>query len=230
MGIVSGSIRFEGRQGGAPMNSPRETLKRPGESGVENEFRPINLAFWLTLSGWVFWRSTPPTRQVRAGPREVIAEPRVLQVLITLSEAGSAVISREELVQRCWEGRITGEDAINRSIAKARRLAELSDPPAFMIAEAHCAPAHRVPADCPEHRQSGAAPGFAPEPTSLQTLSARIPITSRLNRNAVWIVAVASVVMLLFILASTISPARPHYLVAVMNLFHRVRRECALWK
>ena len=65
--------------------------------------------------------------------------------------------------------------------------------------------------------QNGAAPGFAPEPTSLQKLSARIPIINRLNRNAVWIVAVGSVVMLLFILASTISPARPHYLVAVMN-------------
>jgi DNA-binding winged helix-turn-helix (wHTH) protein len=75
----------------------------------------------------------PSMRQVRADAQEVIAEPRVLQVLIALTEANGAVVSREELVRRCWEGRIIGDDAINRSIAKARGVAELTEPPAFAI-------------------------------------------------------------------------------------------------
>lgn len=76
----------------------------------------------------------PATRQVIApGGREVIAEPRVLQVLVTLAEAAGAVVSRDALIQRCWDGRIVGEDAINRGIAKTRRLAELTEPAAFVI-------------------------------------------------------------------------------------------------
>ena len=75
------------------MSLPRETPS--AQSGVENELRPINLALVDPFRLGVL-EVYPSTRQVRAGPREVIAEPRVLQVLITLSEAGSAVISRED--------------------------------------------------------------------------------------------------------------------------------------
>jgi TolB-like protein/DNA-binding winged helix-turn-helix (wHTH) protein/tetratricopeptide (TPR) repeat protein len=77
---------------------------------------------------------TPPTRQVR-GPDgiEHTVEPRVLQVLIVLAEADSGVVSRDALTQRCWDGRVVGEDSIHRAIAKARRVAELSTPPAFVI-------------------------------------------------------------------------------------------------
>lgn len=76
---------------------------------------------------------TPPTREVRHGDTRIVAEPRALQVLLALWQAGGAVVSRDELLRRCWDGRIVGDDAINRSIAKARELAALSDPPAFVI-------------------------------------------------------------------------------------------------
>jgi TolB-like protein/DNA-binding winged helix-turn-helix (wHTH) protein len=75
----------------------------------------------------------PSVRQVGVDGRELTVEPRVLQVLIALAEADGAVVSRDVLVRRCWEGRIIGEDAINRSIAKARQLADLTRPPAFAI-------------------------------------------------------------------------------------------------
>jgi len=76
----------------------------------------------------------PSTREVRiAGRTEHLAEPRVLQVLIALVSASGAVVSRDTLIQRCWDGRIVGEDAINRAIAKTRQLAGLSRPPAFTI-------------------------------------------------------------------------------------------------
>jgi TolB-like protein/DNA-binding winged helix-turn-helix (wHTH) protein/tetratricopeptide (TPR) repeat protein len=76
----------------------------------------------------------PATRQVvTPDGRALVAEPRVLQVLLALAGADGEVVSRDELIERCWDGRIVGEDAINRAIAKARRLAELTAPPAFTI-------------------------------------------------------------------------------------------------
>ncbi len=76
---------------------------------------------------------TPSTREVRHGDRAEIAEPRAMQVLTALYQAGGAVVSRDALLQRCWDGRIVGDDAINRSIAKARQMADLTAPPAFII-------------------------------------------------------------------------------------------------
>jgi TolB-like protein/DNA-binding winged helix-turn-helix (wHTH) protein len=76
----------------------------------------------------------PSVRQVLAPDgAELIAEPRVLQVLVALAQAGGDVVSRDTLIARCWDGRITGEDAVNRALAKARHVAELATPPAFVI-------------------------------------------------------------------------------------------------
>ena len=47
-----------------------------------------------------------------------------MQVLVMLARAGSAIVSRDELTEACWEGRIVGEDAINRVISRLRRVAE----------------------------------------------------------------------------------------------------------
>ena len=77
---------------------------------------------------------SPSTREVRwAGGGEIV-QPRVMQALVCLAQADGAVVSRDELVRRCWGGRIVGEDAINRCIAKARQLAEAAGgAPAFVI-------------------------------------------------------------------------------------------------
>jgi DNA-binding winged helix-turn-helix (wHTH) protein/Tol biopolymer transport system component len=75
----------------------------------------------------------PSLRRVSAAGREDSVEPRVMQVLIALAQAGGTVVSRDGLTDRCWGGRIVGEDAINRCIAKVRKLAELTEPPAFAI-------------------------------------------------------------------------------------------------
>ena len=57
-------------------------------------------------------------------PPEVL-EPRVMQVLIALAHNRGEVVSRDKLVELCWEGRVVGDDAINRCTAKIRRLAEV---------------------------------------------------------------------------------------------------------
>ena len=64
----------------------------------------------------------PATREVVwAGTVEII-EPRVMQVLVALAEAEGAVVSRDELVWRCWSGRIVGDNAIHRIMSRLREL------------------------------------------------------------------------------------------------------------
>ena len=58
----------------------------------------------------------------RAG-RETL-EPRVMEVLLALIEARGGVLSRDALVEACWDGRAVSEDAITRVISKIRRLSE----------------------------------------------------------------------------------------------------------
>ena len=51
-------------------------------------------------------------------------QPQMLKVLVTLVSAGGEVVTRDELVQLCWDGRIVGDDVINRSISLLRQFAE----------------------------------------------------------------------------------------------------------
>lgn len=94
-------------------------------------------------------------------------EPRVMQVLVALARAEGAVLSRDDLIAQCWDGRIVGEDAINRVISRIRRLSaggargfavetfprvgyrltltEPTSPVAVVAPEAPARPAHRRP-------------------------------------------------------------------------------------
>lgn len=64
----------------------------------------------------------PALRQVRVGRSSVTLEPRIMQVLVMLSRARGEIVTRDELVEACWSGRIVGNDAINRAISRIRRL------------------------------------------------------------------------------------------------------------
>lgn len=67
----------------------------------------------------------PALREIRRNDgAEQVIEPRVMQVLLALADAQGAIVRREELTERCWEGRIVGEDAINRVLSRLRRVAE----------------------------------------------------------------------------------------------------------
>ena len=65
----------------------------------------------------------PATRQARRGEASETLEPRVMQVLVALFHAGR-IVTRDELIARCWDGRVVGDDAINRVISRLRHLAE----------------------------------------------------------------------------------------------------------
>ena len=60
-------------------------------------------------------------------------QPRVMQVLVALAKARPAVVSRDKLVELCWEGRIVGDDSINRCILALRHLAQQPAAPPFSI-------------------------------------------------------------------------------------------------
>lgn len=56
--------------------------------------------------------------------REQILQPRVMQVLVALACRPGAILTRDELVERCWGGRTVGEDAINRVMSLLRRVTD----------------------------------------------------------------------------------------------------------
>jgi TolB-like protein/DNA-binding winged helix-turn-helix (wHTH) protein len=78
-------------------------------------------------------RVSPSRLEVsRAGLHETL-EPRIMQVLVALYQADGRVVSRDELIARCWEGRVVGEDAITRAIGRLRRLSGADDGASFAI-------------------------------------------------------------------------------------------------
>ncbi len=66
----------------------------------------------------------PSTREIALGSDIEVLEPRVMQVLVALAQNSDAVVSKDDLLERCWHGRLVGEDALHRCISKLRRLPE----------------------------------------------------------------------------------------------------------
>lgn len=75
---------------------------------------------------------SPSTRQVITGTARYTVEPRVMQLLVVLAKARGAVVSRDELIDRCWDGRVVGDDAINHAVGKLRQIS-LASGDAFII-------------------------------------------------------------------------------------------------
>jgi DNA-binding winged helix-turn-helix (wHTH) protein/tetratricopeptide (TPR) repeat protein len=66
----------------------------------------------------------PATREIVNAGSIAILEPRVMQLLVALHRAEGGVVSKNDLSQLVWEGRIVGEDAINRVVSRLRAVAE----------------------------------------------------------------------------------------------------------
>ena len=69
---------------------------------------------------------SPATREVTFPSGRDVLEPRVMQVLVILARAKGEVVSRDALIEACWDGRVVSDDAINRVIARVRKVAELT--------------------------------------------------------------------------------------------------------
>lgn len=68
-------------------------------------------------------RVDPPAHETTIAGRSARMQPQTLKVLIALHDKIGVVVTRDELVERCWDGRIVGEDVINRCISLLRRFA-----------------------------------------------------------------------------------------------------------
>lgn len=76
---------------------------------------------------------SPSACRAFAGTEEIKLEAQTMAVLVVLSRAGGTTVSREQLVEACWQGRIVSDDAITRTIAKVRALARGMDPAPFTL-------------------------------------------------------------------------------------------------
>ena len=68
----------------------------------------------------------PSAHEITIGRKSERMQPQTLKVLIALHDKTNQVVTRHELVDRCWDGRIVGEDVINRCISLLRRVADES--------------------------------------------------------------------------------------------------------
>lgn len=131
----------------------------------------------------------PSTREiVFAGGRETI-EPRVMEVLLVLARAGGEVVSRDRLIEQCWDGRAVSEDAINRVISRIRKVSDLTGGRDFTLEtipkvgyRLQAAPA----ADAP-------APAMESAPTIQKPEKPRNRIVLALGGIAVLVVAAAAI-------------------------------------
>ncbi|HYF22753.1 MAG TPA: winged helix-turn-helix domain-containing protein [Caulobacteraceae bacterium] len=83
--------------------------------------RPVDLASEgpFLLGGL---KIVPAALEVHAPDGVQALEPRVMQVLVALHRARGGPVSRDELSDLCWEGRIVGEDALNRCVGRLRKV------------------------------------------------------------------------------------------------------------
>jgi DNA-binding winged helix-turn-helix (wHTH) protein/tetratricopeptide (TPR) repeat protein len=64
----------------------------------------------------------PALGEVVCGDTRVVLQRRIMQVLVVLASADGAIVSRDELITRCWGQVSVGEDALNRCIQRLRQL------------------------------------------------------------------------------------------------------------
>ena len=88
----------------------------------------------------------PSASEAIRGGKAQHVEPRVMQVLVALARAAGSVVSREELIRRCWDGRVVGEDAINRCMSRLRALADRGDGTRSFHVETIARVGYRLPA------------------------------------------------------------------------------------
>ena len=66
----------------------------------------------------------PVAHEIKIDGRRERCQPQNLKVLIALVRKKGGVVTRSELVETCWAGRIIGDDVINHSISVLRAVAD----------------------------------------------------------------------------------------------------------
>src|SRR5262245_31768137 len=89
-----------------------DSIRRPREIALAQE-APFELADT---------RVSPAALEVQHAGRVTPLEPRVMKVLVALNRANGEPVSRDDLTQLCWGGRVVTDGALNRCVAQLRKV------------------------------------------------------------------------------------------------------------
>jgi DNA-binding winged helix-turn-helix (wHTH) protein/TolB-like protein len=78
-------------------------------------------------------RVLPSQSRVRGRDRDEKVPPRVMEVLLVLARHRGQTVTRDQLIEACWKGRVVTDDAVTRAIAQVRALTRAMDPPPFEL-------------------------------------------------------------------------------------------------
>ena len=67
-------------------------------------------------------------RLVQAADQQLYLEPRIFDLLLALLTAEQQQLSREQLIEQVWQGRVVSESAINRAVSLLRKALAQLDP------------------------------------------------------------------------------------------------------
>jgi len=167
----------------------------------------------------------PAIREVVCADGREVLEPRVMQVLVALARANGEVVTRDELMTLCWEGRVVGDDALNRIIPKLRRLSlrqgagfslETIRKVGYRLVRHEPAAAEAVPSSAAtEHEEAVTA---LPPAALIDAAGSRL-------RHWPWVAATLSIVALtIWVAFAAVQPAQPGITLATTG-----RTAPALW-
>lgn len=91
------------------------------DRAVSLESRPVNLAVEPSFELGPA-RVDPSAHTVAWGNQSRRLQPQTIKVLVALHDKLDQVVTRDELIDRCWDGRFIGDDAVNRCISILRRV------------------------------------------------------------------------------------------------------------
>ena len=128
-------------------------------------------------------RVQPAARSITVNGERRELQPRVMQVLIALAKANGRVVSRDRLIEQCWDGRIVGDDALNRCVQSLRHLAREFTPEPFAI-ETVPRVGHRLVV--PEDKPAGPVPSAWKLRTRLATAAALVLLLLAVAGIFIW--------------------------------------------
>jgi DNA-binding winged helix-turn-helix (wHTH) protein/tetratricopeptide (TPR) repeat protein len=68
------------------------------------------------------WLVDPASNVIEAASGKRQLEPRLMEVLVTLCSARGALLSGDELLERCWGSTVSGDSPLHKTIAQLRRV------------------------------------------------------------------------------------------------------------
>ncbi|WP_213995540.1 winged helix-turn-helix domain-containing protein [Arsukibacterium sp.] len=139
----------------------------------------------------------PQRRTLQRAGQQCTLEPKQAQLLLLLAEHAAEPVSREQLINQVWQGRVVSESAINRAVSLLRKACASLDPATDYIATipklGYCLlPEARLHSAVTETAgQAGTAPLIPPlnvaRPAQSATRLAEKPPTASRHRQAMWL-------------------------------------------